>query len=321
MSRVFLRVAAILILIAFTAFLVPSSMPSAEAEDYEVPAYVPVELEAESVEPLPMGDKAPYAPLESGYLPDEAGYVDPTISVRIEKMRAYETDIRLVWVQIADPSQLRAHVTGETNPVKLAKKLNTVLAINGDWYSVRGGGIIYRNGTLMRSPQRGDRHDTLIIDDQGDFHIIHHATQEDFAPYEGHIMHSFMFGPGLVVDGELMTSNEDIFVKNIYGSGAGMGMHLKCQRQVLCQMGKLQYLIISTEGPTDKRRENGFTGIEIAQLAYDMGAVNAYNLDGGNSTCLALNGIRLNRLGKGSVRDVSDIVYFITAEQASAAAE
>ena len=110
MSRVFLRVAAILILIAFTAFLVPSSMPSAEAEDYEVRAYVPVELEAESVEPLPMGDKAPYAPLESGYLPDEAGYVDPTISVRIEKMRAYETDIRLVWVQIADPSQLRTEM-------------------------------------------------------------------------------------------------------------------------------------------------------------------------------------------------------------------
>ena len=328
----FLWLIPLILLLLLIPFVVPSALVYAGAEEaVSLPVFTPVELgnpNPESLFPLPAPrdpNPTPYVPNPEGFVYDGDGipweYRDGTIYVKVETREILDTKVFFTWVQIADPSQLRAHVTGETNPVKLAKKLNTVLAINGDWYSVRGGGIIYRNGTLMRSPQRGDRHDTLIIDDQGDFHIIHHATQEDFAPYEGHIMHSFMFGPGLVVDGELMTSNEDIFVKNIYGSGAGMGMHLKCQRQVLCQMGKLQDLIISTEGPTDKRRENGFTGIEIAQLAYDMGAVNAYNLDGGNSTCLALNGIRLNRLGKGSVRDVSDIVYFITAEQASAAAE
>ena len=156
------------------------------------------------------------------------------------------------------------------------------------------------------------------IDDEGNFHILHRPANdaEAFAPYEGHILHSFIFGPGLVIDGQLMTDDTETYVRNKYGSGAGMGLPVKAQRQALCQMGKLSYLIITTEGPNDKQdKEHGFTAAELGQLAYNMGAINAYNLDGGNSTFLSLNDVKLNRFGKGGIRDITDLIYFITAEE------
>ena len=156
----------------------------------------------------------------------------------------------------------------------------------------------------------------------GNFHILRRPEDDAFLPYEGHILHSFLFGPGLVIDGKLMTDDEDTFVRNIYGSGAGMGLGNKTQRQAICQMGKLSYLILTTEGPNSKQdKDHGFTAAELAQVAYDVGAVNAYNMDGGNSACLVLNGIKLNRFGKGGIREITDMLYFITAEAPAAATE
>ena len=122
-----------------------------------------------------------------------------------------------------------------------------------------------------------------------------------------------------MIDGKLMTDDTDTFDRNIYGSGAGMGLGNKTQRQAICQMDKLSYLIITTEGPNGKSdKEHGFTAAEVAQLAYDVGAKNAYNMDGGNSACLAFGGFKLNRFGKGGIREITDLVYFITAEPTAA---
>ena len=128
-----------------------------------------------------------------------------------------------------------------------------------------------------------------------------------------------MFGPGLVINGELMTYDTDTFERNVYGSGPGMGLPVLAQRQALCQMGRLSYLILTTEGPNDSPN-GGFTAAQLARVAYDVGAVNAYNLDGGNSASLILNGVKMNRFGKGGSRDITDLIYFITAESVSASA-
>jgi exopolysaccharide biosynthesis protein len=45
-----------------------------------------------------------------------------------------------------------------------------------------------------------------------------------------------------------------------------------------------------------------------------VGAKQAYNLDGGNSACLVVNGVKMNRFGKGGIREITDMIYFITAE-------
>lgn len=320
----------LILLLLLVPFIVPSALTYAGAENEDLPAYSPVTLDNPNPEPLlPLPsakdpNPTPYSPNPAGFVYDEATgapmeYRDGTICIRVETRILQNTKVFFTWVQIADASQLRTHVSGETSPVGLAKKINALLAVSGDWYSGRREGTIYRNGVLMRSPKpTQERFDLLIIDDEGDFHILHRPKNdaEAFAPYEGHILHSFIFGPGLVIDGQLMTDDTETFVRNKYGSGAGMGLAVKAQRQAICQMGKLSYLIITTEGPDSKQdKEHGYTAAEIAQLAYDMGAINAYNLDGGNSTFLSLNNVKLNRFGKGGIRPITDLIYFVTAEE------
>ena len=323
-----------ILLLLLIPFIVPSAIPNAGAEGVDLPAYAPVELanpHPAPLLPLPSPKDAnptPYAPHRDAFVYDDANgapvaYQDGTIYVKVEKRVINDTNVFFTWIQIADPSQMRTQITRETNPVKLAQRLRAVVAINGDWYSGRDEGTIYRNTIQLRDKSCKGRYDLLIVDDEGNFHILRRPDNTDaLAPYEGHILHSFLFGPGLVIDGKLMTDDTDTFVRNQYGSGAGMGLQNKTQRQALCQMGELSYLVITTEGPSSKQdKEHGFTAAELAQLAYDAGAINAYNMDGGNSACLALDGVKLNRYGKGGIREITDLVYFITAEEAPAAAE
>ena len=328
----------LILLLLLVPFIVPSALTYAGAEALDLPVFSPVELanpHPEPLLPLPSAkdpDPTPYAPHPEGFInlpaKDDSSvtfpveYRDSTIYVKVEKRVIHNTNVFFTWIQIADPSQLRTYITRETNPVKLASQLDAVVAINGDWYSERYEGTIYRNTELVR-PARStrERYDVLIVDDEGNFHILHRPKDDAIAPYEGNILHSFLFGPGLVIDGKLMTDDENTFVRNQYGSGAGMGLGVKAQRQAICQMGKLSYLILTTEGPHSKQdKDHGFTAAELAQVAYDVGAVNAYNMDGGNSTCLALGGVKLNRFGKGGIRETTDMVYFITAEPSAASA-
>ena len=322
----------LVLLLLLIPFVVPSALPVAGAEESGLPVYSPVQLADPHPEPLlPMPgmkdpNPTPYEPNKENYVYDPvtgapAEYRDSTLYVKVDKRVINDTNVFFTWIQIADPSQLRTQITGETNPVKLAQRLRAVVAINGDWYSGRSEGAIYRNTVQLRNNPCKGRYDLLIIDDEGNFHILRRPEKTDvIAPYEGHILHTFLFGPGLVIDGKLMTDDTDTFVKNIYGSGAGMGLQNKTQRQALCQMGELSYLIITTEGPQGKNdKDHGFTAAEVAQLAYEVGAINAYNMDGGNSACLSLGGVKLNRFGKGGIREIRDLVYFITAEAPSAA--
>jgi len=330
----------LIVLLLLIPFVVPSALPYAGAEESsDLPPYEPVELanpNPATLLPLPSPKQsvaAPYAPHEDGFrdyveITNKKGqtelvpftYEDGTIYTKTETRIVDGTRVYFTWVQIADPGQFRTRVTSiETNPMKECLKLNAVVGINGDWYADRPGGIIYRNSVLMRPEKAFGNIDTLIVDDEGDFHILTRPSTEEFMPYVGNILHSFFFGPGLVINGEMVEIKD-----NNYGSKAGMGLMAKAQRQAICQMGKLSYLLLTTEGPNDSK-DGGFTAAQMAKLAYDMGAINAYNLDGGNSTTLFMSGFksnlnskitsfRLNRYGKGPVREIRDEIYFVTAE-------
>ena len=231
----------LILLLALLPFVVPSALPYAGAESADLPVYAPVELTHPNPEPLlPLPDKkdnnrTPYAAHADGFVDDEETgaaweYRDGTLYIKIETRELNNTMVYFTWVQIADASQLRTRVTrGETNPINEAKKIGAVLAINGDWYSARKEGIIYRNGELMRAERPFGNYDALIIDNEGNFHILYRPADNAFEPYLGSIMHSFLFGPGLVIDGELQT-----FDGNNYGSGPGMGLQVNAQRQAIC---------------------------------------------------------------------------------------
>lgn len=309
MGKTMIRILAVIVLLALLAVLVPSATPLAIGEEaVEYPAYTPVTLTAQ-VAPIPYPKDTPYAPHMDAYVtfdssmpyapqdpkfyPAYTGYQDESLSVRVEYTRAYDTTIQLVWVQIAHPSQLRAALC-RPHPSKsaarasaIAKRVNAVLAINGDYFTYRKEGYITRN------------------DENADLHIIPSYSEEeinDFLTGSGHqIIHSYTFGPGLVIDHVRQTE----YPLDSYAA------EMDTQRLVLCQMDSLSYLIIATEGPENKG-STGLTMAEISQFCLDMGARQAYNLDGGSSASVILGNQKINFLSTGKVRSVGDIPYFVT---------
>lgn len=319
MPKFWLRLVLLILMIVLLAALVPSgallpnSIAEAAGESFvpeavEIPQILPVKLTPLPA-PLPIEGAAPYIPKQNAYLHDDAGYVDSTISIQIRNIRAYRSTILLAYIQIADPSQLRVQLA-KAYPSKytvradvLAKRVNAVFAINGDYFSYHSNGVIYRDGKLLRN-QPNEQYDTLIIDDKGDFTIISPTTKESIEAYQGAIMQSFCFGPALVVGGEKKSGFTQKFSVPAQ----------QTQRMGIAQLAPLSYLVIATEGPENKG-STGLTMDEFAQLMYDLGAVNAYNLDGGSSSSMVLNNRKINALSTNKVRPIGDIIYFSTGEE------
>lgn len=307
----------LVLLLLLIPFVVPSALPAAGAEGLDLPGYAPVELANPDPTPIDLSvDVVPYAPHPEAFLENSTGYLDSTISVKIDERVIDGTKVLFTWVQIADASQLRTalwspwprHGSGAGD--KFATRIRSVLAVSGDFCNnpdaQRREGTLYRNGVRLREADFGN-YDALIIDMEGNFHCLYRPAQDALKAYEGNILHCIVFGPALVIDGEKQT-----FVGNDYASGAGVGIQKKTQRQAICQMDELSYLIVTTEGP-EQSRNGGFTIPEFTDLVASCGVKQAYNLDGGSSVWLVLGGTRVNN-PRGQKRPIGDLIYFATAE-------
>lgn len=290
----------LLALFAALLLLIPSAMAEDWVEVKEKPKFDPLPWDA-AVSPI--------APHADGFLPDNLGYHDDSLDISIETIRAYDTYVMVARVTIADPSQLRA-ASAAPYPSKaatavssMAKKVKAVLAINGDYYSFDNyKKIVMRNGKIFKE-QINSAYDTLVIDKNGDFHILQQTTAEAWAAVKDDAVHAYSFGPGLVVDGAVLTDDGDIHLN--------LGKERKTQRIAFCQTAPLQYMIVATEGPENKDSV-GLTLLEMAELCGSLGAVNAYNLDGGSSSTICMNYKKVNSLSSKKVRNVGDCIWFAT---------
>lgn len=260
-------------------------------------------------------------PQDTGYLSDWE-YEDPSISVKIEKGRIYDTDYVVAHVKIANAGQMRSAYEGSlTNPytmmgTTLARNVNAVFAINGDYFPGRSyKGHIVRQGKAATHYKCDGNYDVLLIDDAGDLHILRNAKEEDVAAFPGTVVNAYTFGPGLVIDGVRQSNFVDH--KNAAFSEA--------QRMCLAQVGPLEYLCICSEGPEDP----GSVGLTLEQFAELVSSFenvqNAYNLDGGSSSTMVFR-VRNAKTGKLAYdkinspnnpkrRPLYDILYFASAYQ------
>lgn len=265
------------------------------------------------VTPLPVDLSGGLPVSEAGYL-SETAYEDESIRVEIETCEVNGTKCYIARITIADPSQLRtapaySFTRDQTALVKdIAARVNAVLAINGDYFSFQNvrGGYLVRQGELYGDAPIPGR-DVLIIDGNGDLWIEPEINDEVLARYaEAGIVNSFNFGPGLVIDGEVLTE---------YGAKYNTSQE-RTQRCCLAQVerGKLEYLCICCEG-SGESENGGMTIVEFAAFVASLGVQNAYNLDGGNSTAMIFHGEKINAVHNRKHRPLSDIVYFASAAQ------
>lgn len=257
---------------------------------------------------LPWNEDPAPKPNPEGFT--DTTYEDDTISVKYWSERLYDSNAHFAEIQIAHPTQIRTMLAGgkyNSNvrfiPETLARQCNAVVAINADFYAYRSDGIIIRNDVVYRQTLLG--WDVLLIDDAGDFHIMRDRDVKSSGVLEKyHIVNSLHFGPSLVIDGKIDYTN----VK----SGCGDKWNfIDSPRTAVGQIDELHYLVCCVEGRS--KASSGVCVDELAQIMYDRGCVQAYNLDGGQSTTLVFGGNSMNAPLWGGQRVMSDILYFATA--------
>ncbi len=277
------------------------------APDFDAIDFLPaVDISSLPLE-LSAGGRAPIAENFS-----ENGYYDDSIVVKMEKIEAFGCIFYVARVKIATASQLRTAVAGTLKNkrtayvTQLSQSYNAIVAMNGDNYtnaSVKNGYVTRQGEVYRKSFSKGL--DALFIDENGDFHIVMHGqkNQEEALKKlkaDGHtISNSFIFGPALVVDGELQDIPKD----------TQWDRNGRTPRSAIGQMGPLSYVMVQVgERGTDSE---GVSQPELAQFMYDLGCEQAYNMDGGNSAILAFAGEAYSY--KAEERDLKDIIYFASA--------
>lgn len=242
----------------------------------------------------------------------EDGYADDSICVRLETRKADGVTWRLAFVSIQSPTQLRTGIAGTkvtSSRTKLvsvmAKEYNAVIAISGDYYSNDPAktSFEYRMGTKIRN-KSNKKKDILIIDENGDFHTFVKSDKAKMDAFNasGHrIINAFTFGPALVSDGTLLTCDTKY----------GYNPNEREPRMAIGQLDTLSYVLILAEGRTEGSK--GATHQQMADFAFDLGCIEAFNLDGGNTATMVFNGGYYQQKTVGNERDQSDIIYFASA--------
>ncbi len=238
----------------------------------------------------------------------DASYKDENIEVNLTKDRKYDSNIYVADIKIKDISYLKSifaknkygkNITLPASEIIAERK--TILAFNGDYYGFRDKGFVIRNGITYRDTARKkDKDDALFIYDDGSMNIVNERNttlKNEIIKAEKEnkkIVHAFTFGPGLILNGQAIESNDpEEFIKN--------------PRTAIGIYEPLHYVVVVCDG----RREYspGLQINEMVEYMQELGCTTAYNLDGGSSSTLIFNGKLINEPSSGAERPVSDLIY------------
>jgi hypothetical protein len=214
-------------------------------------------------------------------------------------------------VKIANGSQLRRKLADDTYgssvqyyASELADMANSVIAINGDFYTFRNLGITaYQRQLYRNNPATVD---SCFITASGDLlfsragELMGDGEAEKFIQ-DNDVVFTIAFGPVLVENGELQYCES-------YPIGE---IDTQYSRSCIAQKGELHYFLM-----TINHTQEGNPRATINQLAnyvYAKGVEQAYTLDGGQTSEIVMMGGPVNYVDYGNERPVSDIIYFATA--------
>lgn len=189
------------------------------------------------------------------------------------------------------------------NTSVIAANNNALFAINGDYYGFRSDGVIIRNGTLYRNePARTG----LALYADGTIKSYDETQKTAASLLADGVTQTYSFGPALVSDGKVAADLEQVKIDTNFGNRSIQGAN---PRTGIGLISANHYLFVVVDG----RKEGysaGMTLSQFAQLFKELGAAEAYNLDGGGSSTMVFQGRVVNNpLGKEAERGVSDILY------------
>lgn len=213
-------------------------------------------------------------------------------------------------VVLSDATQLRsafAQNSFGTNitetPSDIAEANGAVLAVNGDYYGFRDTGIVIRNGVVYRD--EGAREGLALYRD-GTVEVYDETTTTAEQLVADGVWNTLSFGPALLEDGEVVEGIEDVEVDTNVGNHSIQGEQPRTAIGVI-DTNHLVLVVVDGRSPGYSA---GVTLTGLAQIMQDLGATTAYNLDGGGSSTMVLDGELVNRPQGGTrERGTSDILY------------
>ena len=237
-------------------------------------------------------------------------YADENIRILLREYRQYDTSIYVAEVWLSSAEYLKTafaegsygkNITQKTS--EMASENQAILAINGDYYGARQTGYVIRNGVIYREEGTADT-DVLCIYADGSLAITNSSEKSAEELVREGVWQAFSFGPGLLEDGQITVSETDEVGKAKASN----------PRTAIGIIDDLHYVFVVSDGRTDA--SEGLSLYQLAEFLQSLGVQTAYNLDGGGSSTMVLNGEIINNPTTGGnhtkERSVSDIVY-ITA--------
>ena len=234
-------------------------------------------------------------------------YEDDYISITLNEYDEDDTKIYVADVEVKDDSLLKTafaqssygkNLTEKTSTI--AKRVNAILAINGDYYGVQEKGYVLRNGVIYRNKSKNNQEDLVIYKD-GSFEIINESdiTLEELQELGAYQVLSF--GPALV-EGESIsvTTSDEVGKAKSSNPRTAIGI-----------VSDNHYVFVVSDGRTEE--SEGLSLYELATFMKNLGCKTAYNLDGGGSSTMYFNGNVVNNPttngNRINERSISDIVY------------
>lgn len=301
------------------AFVVPLVGAAGEIAEEDEPTPTPTLTPTPSPEPTPMPDpndqyfRQPGEAEEVVVFDNEKDYYSyrsDTLSVEIQRydsvnanerpLRYYVAHLRTRDANAFRPgfSSYRESGMDPSDPFAMSRRYKAVLAITGDNMThsdAKNKAAILRAGRKYLDNPSGS---TMVLSPDGmSMFICYGQTTRAQDLLDMGVMNTFSFGPELIVDGKL-NENADGHYLSKHNPRVGVG---------LVEDG--HFVIIVVEGRVSKYSYGVRLG-EFAQLFMQEGCTQAYNLDGGASSCLLFMGEYVNKRMPNQYRDIPDMLMW-----------
>ena len=289
---------------------VPTAVPEASAEPMTAAAVQATPTATPTVAPTATPGPDPIGYFGTKYadkftdgevISDGTTYKSANVNVTASKLREVDSDVYFVDVYVKDISCFRTEFAkGKFGrgisewPLNAAKRIGSVVTINGDYYGGRSDGVVIRNGILYRNESL-DR-DVGVLYWDGTMKCFSPNEFNAEAEMEKGAYQAWNFGPMLLdANGKAMTEfNSSVAPRN--------------PRAAIGYFEPGHYCLVVVDGRTKQSR--GLTLEDMSKFFESIGCKAAYNLDGG-ATAAMVCGTELVSNPSSDGRACSDFVVIV----------
>ena len=237
----------------------------------------------------------------------ETDYIYKSANVNITFQKKYFDELKsrvyFADIYVADISCLRTVFSEETYGrgykewiTKVARRVNSVVTMNGDYYGSRDYGVVARNGTLYRDKK--NTREVAVLYWDGRFECIPPESFNAMEVMANGAYQCWHFGPSLLDEnGRAKTS-----------FNADKRMQKRHPRSAFGYYEPGHYCFVVVDG---RLTESWGVNLEdLSSLMEGLGCAAAYNLDGGQTSLLAKGDEMWNRPSDGG-RSSSDYIVVV----------